>query len=263
MSGDDLTRAQTLHASLEQYWKQRSRVLWLKGGDRNSRFFHATTRQRRQRRQWNKILRLSRGGDIWVNSDKGIRGEFENYFKNLFSTKGPRDWAEVLQHVPQLISHEQNLNLIAVPSPEEIYIAAKEMGASKSPSPDGFPGLFYHKYWGTIKDIVIETVVSFFSGAQLGTSLNHTLIALIPKCPNPMDVTSFRPISLSNFAYKIISKILANRLQPILPTIVSPFQNAFVLGRQIQDNLLIAHEVYHKLKVRTQGKILTWPLNLI
>lgn len=64
----------------------------------------------------------------------------------------------------------------------------------------------------------------------------------------------FRPISLCNYAYKILAKVISNRLKPLLPHLVSPFQNAFVGDRQIQDNVLIAHKVFHHLKLKNSTK---------
>jgi hypothetical protein len=88
----------------------------------------------------------------------------------------------------------------------------------------------------------------FFRGGFLLKEFNHTNIALIPKVDNPSLVNHFRPISLTNFNYKIISKILANRFKPLLHKIVSPTQSAFLKGRSIHDNSIIAHEVFHSMK---------------
>ncbi|KAM2481186.1 hypothetical protein PS1_004717 [Malus domestica] len=86
-------------------------------------------------------------------------------------------------------------------------------------------------------------------------SLNSTHIVLVPKVPNPETVTQFRPISLCNYSYKILSKVLANRMKVTLPDLISPTQNAFVAGRQIQDSIGIAHELFHFLKGRkAKGK---------
>lgn len=73
---------------------------------------------------------------------------------------------------------------------------------------------------------------------------------LIPKVPNPKSVSQFRSISLCNFFYKVLSKVLTNRLKPIIPSLISPMQNSFVGGRQIQDSIGIAHELFHFLKLR-------------
>lgn len=76
---------------------------------------------------------------------------------------------------------------------------------------------------------------------------------MIPKVPNLENTSQYSPISLCNNSYKILSKILANRLNTILPNIISYHQNAFVPHRQIQDNLLVGHEVFHYLKLKSSG----------
>jgi hypothetical protein len=92
-----------------------------------------------------------------------------------------------------------------------------------------------------VKLSVIVSMQSFFRDSFLLKEFDHTNIALIPKVNNPSRVNQFRPISLTNFNYKIISKILSNRLKPLLHKIVSPLQSAFFRGRSIHDNTILGH----------------------
>jgi len=94
----------------------------------------------------------------------------------------------------------------------------------------------------------LQSIGNFFTSNQLLREQNHTFLALIPKRLGPSAVHHFRPISLCNIIYKIISKLLANRLKPLLSKIISPFQTAFVPGRHIQDNSILSHEMLHSLK---------------
>lgn len=89
-----------------------------------------------------------------------------------------------------------------------------------------------------------------------------TNIVLISKVYGHESVSQFWPISLRNFSYKILSKILANRLNPVLPCIITPSQNAFVFDRQIQDNILVVHEVFHYLKLQKSTKIFEMAMKL-
>ena len=84
-------------------------------------------------------------------------------------------------------------------------------------------------------------------------ALNHTLISLIPKIKDPVNLKHYRPISLCNVLYKVISKILANRLKVMLNICISKIQSAFIPGRQILDNVILAHEYMHFLKNKRQG----------
>lgn len=124
------------------------------------------------------------------------------------------------------------------------------MGAHKAPGPYGFHGIFYHTYWRTVNEIFNGAATKFFRTGEILEEFNRTNIVLIPKVPNPEDVSQFRSISLCNYSYKILSKILANRLKIVFPEIISPEQGAFVPGLQIQDNILVAHEAFHYLKLR-------------
>ena len=103
---------------------------------------------------------------------------------------------------------------------------------------------------------------SFKTGSFL-VELNHTDIALIPKVPSPLDMTQLRPINLCNTTYKIISKIIVQRLRPLLPELISPNQVAFIPRRQIQDNIVVAQEILHKFKI-TKGKkgYVAWKIDL-
>jgi len=122
---------------------------------------------------------------------------------------------------------------VANPTLEEVHAAVFQLGALKAPGPDGFNGLFYQKSWEMLKPDLFQLVQNFFNTGTLDPLINQTHISLIPKVKNPETIGQFRPISLCNFSYKIISKILANRLKKWLPDIIEPEQSAFVQGRQI------------------------------
>ncbi|KAL9661679.1 hypothetical protein QQ045_026505 [Rhodiola kirilowii] len=128
------------------------------------------------------------------------------------------------------------------------------MSPTKAPGPDGFPAVFYQRHWHVVRRTVIEKVNQFFRDGILEEGLNETMIVLIPNCKRPKRVEDFRPISLCNVIVKIVTKILANQLKAALPAVVSEAQNAFLPGRQISDNIILAHEVLHFIKIRREQK---------
>jgi hypothetical protein len=144
----------------------------------------------------------------------------------------------------------KKIPFISAPSPpeSEVIQALSSLGSFKAPGPDGFTALFYKKYWTHISKDILACVRHFFQNHHLLQELNHTFITFVPKKTGSHFVHHFRPISLCNISYKIISKILANRLKNVLLKIISPLQSAFVPNRNIQDNSILAHELIHTFK---------------
>ncbi|CAM8954066.1 unnamed protein product [Rhodiola kirilowii] len=136
---------------------------------------------------------------------------------------------------------------------EEIRVAVFAQGPLKAPGLDGFPGLFYQKFWDKIKIDIISYVKQFWEEGFLNSKINKTLIVLVSKKVGADKMEEMRPISLCSVAVKIITKILATRLQPILNQVISVYQSAFIKGRIITDNFIVAHEISHFLK-NSKGK---------
>ncbi|CAL1407884.1 unnamed protein product [Linum trigynum] len=147
-----------------------------------------------------------------------------------------------------------NATLTAEVSPQEIRKMVFAMGSKQVPGSDGFMGKFFKACWGIVGESVVSAVGSFFATSKMLRSFNHTWLTLIPKVEQVESMRQLRPISLCQFVYKIITKIMAERLAGILPTIVSEGQNAFIRERQIVDSILIGHELMHYLKIKTRGK---------
>lgn len=232
------------------YWHQRSRIKWLRMGDKNSRFFHLSTIQRRQR---NQVMRLKDSSGVWRTDQKEIAEIIKGHFQELYKSPPSRDFGDLISLVEPVILEDWNAKLTREVTKEEVQLAAFQLGALKAPGSDGFPGLFYQSYWDIVGEDVFGAVSSFFREGHLLKELNQTNVTLIPKTPNPEGMNHLRPISLCQFIYKIISKILANRLQPFIGNIISEHQSAFIPGRQVQDNIIVAHEVFHYMKHKKKG----------
>lgn len=237
----------------ESFWKQRSRLLWLTLGDRNTSFFHATTKNRKRANSFS-VIENSEGQCVYKEEE--IAKVIVQYFDTMFtSTPARGDSAATVQHALQpLITDEDNAKLIEIPSAEEIRDAVFSIHAEKAPGPDGFSAGFFHTHWTEIGTDIIHEVQSCFASGTLPTNINTTFVRLIPKISNPQRVGDYRPIALCNVYYKIFSKILTKRLQPLLALLISENQSAFVPGRAISDNVLITHEVLHCLKTSKAEK---------
>jgi hypothetical protein len=144
---------------------------------------------------------------------------------------------------------------LSVPfSTEEVQRALFMMHPNKAPGPDGFTTGFFQKHWQLIKGDVTTAVLQFLNGGDMLDMVNNTVLALIPKVKNPQNLMNFRPIALCNVLYKICSKTIANRLRPVMDSVISEEQSTFVSGQLITDNVLIGYESIHYLKWK-KGKI--------
>lgn len=119
------------------------------------------------------------------------------------------------------------MELIKDFSREEILTAIKQMHPTKAPGLDGMSAIFFQKCWSIVGNDVTRMVLNVLNNNMSLAKLNKTNITLIPKSKLPTTMTEFRPIILSNVVYKIIAKVLANRLKAILPNIISKNQSVF------------------------------------
>ncbi|CAN1327869.1 Transposon TX1 uncharacterized 149 kDa protein [Linum perenne] len=233
------------------YWASRANVNWVKFGDRNTRFFHLSTVQRRCR---NNITKLKNEEGEWIDEPREVRNHVTSFFHSLFQAPKEVPDYSIMNGMPNIVSEDSNRKLCRRVEAWEVKRAVFQLGPYKSPGPDGFAGSFFQRHWELVKVDMVREVQDFFETAIFPEDWNLTHIALIPKVHNPELITQFRPISVANFRAKVISKIISSRLKPILPGLISELQAAFTGNRCIQDSIILVHEVVHKLKNRRKGK---------
>lgn len=226
----------------ENIWQQKSRIDWLKKGDSNARFFHASVKVRQS---VNVICKLVRADDSYCIGQEQIREEVIEFYRRLMGTTAmelPMVDKRIVNNGPRL-NAEQQQALNAPCSGQEVNEALFSMNSHKSPGIDGFNVFFFKKCWQVIGEEVVAAIHQFFLTGILPRQINLTLVILVPKCPNACVVKDFRPIACCTVLYKIISKVLANRMKRVLDTVISEHQSAFVPGRLIFDNIMLSQEL--------------------
>uniref|UniRef100_A0A2N9FBT2 Uncharacterized protein n=1 Tax=Fagus sylvatica TaxID=28930 RepID=A0A2N9FBT2_FAGSY len=139
---------------------------------------------------------------------------------------------------------------------DEILQVIKDLQGDKSPGPDDFTMTFFQKCWRVLETDIMGFFDELFEKGTFAYSLNATFVTLIPKKQNAVNIRDFRPISLIGSVYKILAKVLANRLRKVLDGLVSESQNAFVGGRQTLDSVLIANKCLdNRIKCRLPGVV--------
>ncbi|PWA66317.1 RNA-directed DNA polymerase, eukaryota, Reverse transcriptase zinc-binding domain protein [Artemisia annua] len=220
---------------------QKSKVKWLSVGDRNNAFFHKSLRSRHHRSRIEVIndeLGYRHQGTV-------VADQFVMHFQKFL---GVNVLVRRMNNMESLISNKLSSNeaenMVKRVSDEEIRKAMFQIEDNKAPGPDGFSSCFYKKAWGIIEKDVCKAIREFFVTGKLLKEINSTIITLVPKIQTPTKVSDFRPIACCNVLYKCISKILTERMKGCLGKLVSQNQNAFIPNRQIQDNILLAQELF-------------------
>jgi hypothetical protein len=222
-------------------------MTWLAAGDSNTKFFHS---QAQQRRRTNCLSGLWNSDNVWCTDENQIEDIAVSYFDDIFHTSTPVNLEDTLTAVNSRVTSEANQRLLQPFTTDEVRMALFQMHPSKAPGPDGMSSFFFQKYWNIVRANVTAAVLSVLNSRKILRKINLTHISLIPKKKNLERMSEYRPISLCNVVYKIILKVLANRLKVVLPCIISDSQSVFVPGRLIKDNVSVAFEFIHKMKAK-------------
>ncbi|KAK4571672.1 hypothetical protein RGQ29_030188 [Quercus rubra] len=197
-------RSQVEHLlSLEEIsWRQKSRMLCITEGDNNTKFFH---RMANSYRRYNHLRALEVDGVVFEEESE-VSNQVVQFYKNLY--KESEGWRPFVE--------------------EEILQVVSDMEGDKAPGPDGFTMAFYQHCWKVVEKDVLAVFEEVFHHCKFEKSLNATFLVLIPKKNDASDIRDFQPISLVGSVYKILAKVLANRLRMVLNQLISETQNSFV-----------------------------------
>lgn len=222
----------------EEIWRLRSRAIWMHEGDENTNFYHKFSNGRKE---VNTIWQLQNEQGQIVNTFPQLSELATSHFKHTYSAPRDTNLAEIIkvaQLFPRFVEQEEGDELTKEVTLKEMEATLKWFKKDKIPRPAGWSIEFYLDFFDTIGGDLLKIVEDSRIRGYLETVITSTFIALIPKIDNRVSFEDFRPISLCNYIYKIIAKIIANRMRPILSNHISREKFAFLQDRKI-------HEVVH------------------
>lgn len=251
-----LRTAYNLHSALlrQVCMKSKARVDWNLKGDANTAFFHRTTLMHRRR---NRILQITDRDNETYTTDNQIRRVFTLHYSTLWATNDAINASNLL-FLPftRKLDPEAHDVLCRPFSSEEILIlilrALHQLPNGKAPGPDGYHAEFYRTYWSVLGPGLLSALQAFHIKPELPSSWGSTYLCFIPKCENPSMVKHYHPIALCNVLYRLLVKVLDNRLSRFIPHLIGVEQSAFIKGRNIKDNILLM--VAHSLSAHKRSK---------
>lgn len=210
---EEYTRLKTcledIYLDEEKYWKQRSKQKWLEEGDHNSKYFHVIANHKRKK---NRITSL-RINNSTTQSIGVIKKHVLEYYKEVLGTSGIKyaSLDSTFWGMTDQITSLENHFLESPFTYEEIKTALFDCEPNGAPGPDGIPFKFYQTFWDTVKQDLFQLCASFYHHNLNLDKLNKSVICLIPKESNAATINKYRPISLVNCIFKLLSKILTHR----------------------------------------------------
>ncbi|VFQ84372.1 unnamed protein product [Cuscuta campestris] len=236
-----------LDAELE-FYQQKAKCDFLMKYDRGTSYFDSLVKKNRKKHAISFFIKDD--GTKTTSSDEVV-GCFFEFYQNLFGTTpqvGPI--VDEVLAPGATVPESAHSRLLAMVTLEEVKDVVFDIGNEKAPGQDGFTAAFFKNQWSLVGQDVYEAVAEFFISWKLLKQINHAMIVLIPKTVHNPSVKDFRPIACLNVLYKIITKILGKRMAPLLSDLIDPAHGAFVQGRSLVDNLLLAQHLIKDYAIR-------------
>ncbi|GKC48596.1 putative RNA-directed DNA polymerase, eukaryota, reverse transcriptase zinc-binding domain protein [Tanacetum coccineum] len=224
---------------------QKIKRKWDMDGDENSKFFHNFVKKQRHKLMVSGILKDGQ----WVREPGEIKKEFFDFFHAKFRKFQGARFLYPNERFKKLDSCSGE-SLVSEVTLEEIKDVVWSCGGDRAPGPDGFSFKFVKTYWEMMKNDIFDFVQEFVTSGNIPIGCNSSFITLIPKVTSLILCKDYRPISLIGLQYKIIAKLLANRIAKVIEGVISVEQSAFIKGRQILDGPLVVNEVIEWYKKR-------------
>ena len=240
-------------ASLERQQAQRSllaaKALWVEQGEQCSKYF--LNLQKKSLQDSTITSLLSPDGTL-LDTSPDILAATYAFYSHLYSPKTTSNNLQniFLSHLDNKLSPDQTLSCEGPISLSELDTALSQLNANKSPGLDGLPVEFYTTFWPLLKHDFLALTTSIFHQASLSPSQQHAVIVLLPKTGDLRLLQNWRPISLLNVDYKLITKVISNRLLTVLPSLVHEDQTCSIRSRNIAHNLSLIRDfiAYSKIE---------------
>jgi hypothetical protein len=230
--------------------------MWLKSGDANTKYFHKLASFNRSKKSIWTIDSNERGP---IRGQDALLEEAFSHFNHQFKSPSNQfltEKATTAALFPHFISDEAAAELFKPVTLTEIKDILLLFKKERSPGPDGWTSEFFIFFFDLVGEDLLQLVEDSRLKGKISRSLNATFLVLIPKKDSPRTFFEYRPISLCNLIYKLISKVISNRIKPFLERNLSAEQLGFLKGRRIQDAIGAAHECMHSIKQKNQKALI-------
>lgn len=237
-------KLQSLANQKEEGRKIRSRTRWMESGDRMSKHFFSSVRERPA---GGLITELYDEDNTIASSSANLAKVCNSFYSKLYACPVQNEQRhehvdELLSYVPKKFSPTAQRMLEAPLTSEELTKAVQALAKGKSPGPDGLTAEFFQSYWSFMCDNFTRMVNESLARGRFPNGVTRGKIALLFKEGDHSRLTNWRPITLLNITYKIFAKALQRRLQPLLVEVIDSDQTAFLPLRFILDNILLTYE---------------------
>ncbi|XP_026459399.1 uncharacterized protein LOC113360063 [Papaver somniferum] len=231
--------------------RHKARVKWVKEGAANTNFFHTSLKIRQARNYISEIEDTN--GNI-ISDQKQIAEILIQHFEKKFEFHEVEHVDSLLDAIPSVITKEDQEMLDVIPSEKEIKATLFNMDPNSSPGPDGFSGCFYKSCWHIIHKDIVQVIQLCWKRRFIPKGLNSNFLVLLPKSEGAKNPNHFRPIGLSNVSFKIFTKIIRTRMSSLMSKLVSSQQVAYIKGRCIQEQIVLASELVNEMKKKRRGE---------
>ncbi|CAA7058283.1 unnamed protein product [Microthlaspi erraticum] len=254
---------QSLRLAEESFFKLRSRIKWLGEGDLNTKFFHSVTTARNAKNAIKHLLRPDGSRTTTLQEVHEVAVAYYQSFLTTIRGDFSPDLPRLLESLIENTCSLQQQGFLSLPfNSEMVRRCLFKMPLNKTPGPDGFPVEFFKASWDVLGTELEGSVLKFFEANFIPTSLNATSLVLIPKRPGAEELKDFPPIACLNTVYKLITKLLSERLKLVMSTIIAPNQTAFVKDRLLLENVLLASEIMQDYHREVIGRRITLKIDI-